>query len=156
LETNELNTFHTDITGSSFMDMLTWAGYGVGRGSSTAGLTQNISLPAFVNDYSGSSSVASWLQNDIQGLINSGAVRSPDANNVYMVYLPPGVNIQAPFGKLSNDATNGFAGYHWDFHGRDAVGKPIDIHYAVIVSATSGPNFADITLTASHELAEAV
>jgi hypothetical protein len=138
------------------MDMLTNAGYNVGRGTSTAGAVDNISLSKTtgVTD--------SQIRSDIQAMIDAGQAQAPGANNLYVVYVEPGVVIHTSFG-ASNTA---FLGYHGAFAGHTASGAAADIHYAVI-AYPGAPNFSaasqgfasnldDLTAVSSHEIAEGV
>src|SRR3954464_11215920 len=43
-QTATLNNFLTDVTGGAYMDALTRAGYGVGRGTASAGVVDNVAL----------------------------------------------------------------------------------------------------------------
>jgi hypothetical protein len=146
--------FLATIVNSPYMDMLTNAGYGVARGTASAGADDNLTLNSAISD--------GQIRSDLQAEIDSGAVQAPDANRLYVVYVEPGVSVQ--LGTASS--TNSFLGYHAAFGGTTSTGAPIDIHYAV-VPAPGTPNptpgsqgfssaFNDITSVTSHELAEAV
>ena len=138
------------------MDMLTNAGYNVGRGSSSTGAVDNVAL----NKTTGITDAQ--VQSEIQSLINSGALQAPDSNRLYVINVEPGVVVHNGSG-ASNTA---FLGYHGAFAGKTASGAAVDIHYAVIpapgapnfTSASQGfsSNFDEITSVTSHELAEAV
>ena len=152
----QLDQFVSTLVSGSYMDMLTNAGYNVGRGTSTAGAIDNLTL-------SKTSGVTdSQIQADIQSMISAGQVQAPTADNLYIVYVEPGVVIKTSFG-ASNTA---FLGYHGAFAGHTAGGAAADIHYAVIAypgapnfSATSqgfASNLDDLTAVSSHEVAEAV
>ena len=152
----QLDQFVTTVVQSPYMDLLTNAGYNVGRGTAAAGAVDNITL-------SKTSGVTdAQIQGDIQAMINAGQAQAPDANNLCIVYVEPGVVIKTSFG-ASNTA---FLGYHGAFAGHTASGTPEDIHYAVI-AYPGAPNFSsasqgftsdlnDLTAVTSHELAEAV
>src|SRR5262245_57579699 len=43
-----LNAFLQNLPSSNYMDMLTWAGYGVNRGSALAPVFDNVSVPATI------------------------------------------------------------------------------------------------------------
>jgi hypothetical protein len=152
----QLEQFNSTVVQSSYMDMLTNAGYGVGRGTSVAGAVDNITL----NKTTGITDAQ--IQSDIQAMINAGQLHAPDANGLYIVYVEPGVVIKTSFG-ASNTA---FLGYHGAFAGHTAAGMAADIHYAVI-AYPGAPNFSsssqgfssnlnELTAVTSHELAEAV
>jgi hypothetical protein len=152
----QLDQFTSSVVNSSFMDMLGNAGYNVGRGTSTAGVVDNITLSktTAVTD--------AQIQGRIQALINSGQLRAPDANRVYVTYVEPGVLVQ--YGGSSSNAS--FLGYHSAFAGKTASGAAIDVHY-IVVAYPGSPNFAasasgfttdlnQLTTVTSHELAETV
>ena len=154
--TASIDTFVGYLVQSPYMDMLTQAGYNVGRGTSTAGkeLNVNINKATGITD--------AQIQSDLQSAISAGQLSSPDANRLYVVYVEPSVLIKLG---TSNSST-GFLGYHGAFAGKDATGKPADIRYAVVAYPGS-PNpsaasqgfasaFNQLTSVTSHELAEAV
>ncbi len=152
----QLDQFVSTIVQSPYMDMLTNAGYNVGRGTSTAGAIDNLAL----NKTSGITD--SQIRADLQAMITAGQVQAPGANNLYVIYVEPGVVINTSFG-ASNTA---FLGYHGAFAGHTASGAAADIHYAII-AYPGAPNFSassqgfasnldDLTAVSSHEIAEAV
>ena len=154
--TANIDKFVGYLVQSPYMDMLTQAGYNVGRGTSTAGkeLNVNIDKTTGITD--------AQIQTDLQSAISSGQLSGPDANRLYIVYVEPSVLI-----KLGTDnSKTGFLGYHGAFAGQDATGKSVDIRYAVVAYPGS-PNpsaasqgfantFNQLTSVTSHELAEAV
>ena len=155
-QTGQLDQFLNTLVTGQYMDMLTNAGYGVGRGASSAGAIDNISI----SKTSGITDAA--IQQDIQSMISAGQLKAPDANNLYVVYVEQGVVIHS--GTDSSATT--FLGYHGAFAGQTATGTPEDIHYAVI-AYPGGPNpsptsqgftsaFNEMTSVSSHEVAEAV
>src|SRR5262245_1835400 len=143
------------LVNSPYMDMLTAAGYNVGRGSASAG--QNLNLP--INKTTGITDAQ--IQSDLQAAINSGKLATPDANRLYVVFVEPGVAI-----KLGSESSQrDFLGYHGAFAGRTAAGKAADIRYAVIAypgapnPSAGSQGFAtamdQMTSVSSHEIAEA-
>jgi hypothetical protein len=156
------------IVNSSFMDMLTNAGYGVGRGSASGGQIERVFLPStsFLQD----STIRTWIQDNI----NAGVLQQPDANTLYVCFVEPNIAVQTDFGD-SNGFTQeevkgcpSFAGYHTAFAGTNSAGQASDIRYTVITygggSTVGGrPNFSvpwlspiqQDTLVSSHEIAEA-
>lgn len=158
LQTQEtqINQYLATIVNSSYMDMLTNAGYNVGRGTSAAGATDNLTL----NTTTGITDAQ--IQADLQSMITAGKVQAADANRLYVVYVEPGVVVH-----LGSDASNTtFLGYHGAFAGKNAAGQAIDIHY-VVMPYPGAPNFSpasqgfsslfnELTAVTSHELAEAV
>jgi len=87
------------------------------------------------------------VEAEIRDAIDGGHVRKPDENTVYFVFTPPKATLDSPSG---TDPEIDFSGYHQ----YAAAGTPFA--YAVIRydDRQSGP--ALMTMTASHELAEAV
>jgi hypothetical protein len=154
-QTARFEAFNRFLPQSSYMDLLTQLGYGVGRGSTSAGTIDTVTLNK--NYYLTDSNI----RYEIQRFINAGNLQQPDANRLYVVYVEPGVAILNDHDGNSTSVRN-FAGYHAAFAGRTAGGYAADIHYAVIAYASS-PNgtypglsaFSTMTLTASHEIAEA-
>jgi hypothetical protein len=155
-QTGQVDTYLATLVNSPYMDMMTNAGYNVGRGTASAGSVDNIAL----NKTTGITDAQ--IQADIQAMITAGKLQAPDANRLYVVYVEPGVVVH-----LGSDASNTtFLGYHGAFAGKNASGTAIDIHYAVIpypgapnFSASSqgfASNFDEMTAVTSHELAEAV
>ena len=138
------------------MDMLTNAGYRVGRGTSSTGAIDNISL----SKTSGITDAS--IRSDIQAMINSNQLQTPDANRLYVVYVEPGVVVY----NGSTSSVNTFLGYHGAFGGKTATGAAADIHYAVLPypggvnPSPSSQGFAsafdELTTVVSHEVAEAV
>src|SRR5262249_39609976 len=138
-----------------YFDALTQAGYGVGRGTATAGATLPVSVNKsyYLTD--------AQIQQDLQSAISSGKVQPPDPNRLYVVYVEPGVAVKAADGSTS---IRNFLGYHGAFAGKDASGRPVDVRYAVMpypggynpTAASQGfaSNFAALTAVSSHEIAE--
>ncbi len=153
LKTQEaaLDAYLADIVQSPYMDMLTNAGYGVGRGSSTAGVVDDVAISKSINLSDTS------IRNYLKSLISSGTVAPADANRLYVVYVEPGVVVS--FG--GSTSQNTFLGYHGAF---SANGK--DVRY-VVLPYPGSPNpspgshgianvLDELTMVTSHELAEAV
>ncbi len=147
------------IVHSSYMDMLTNAGYGVGRGTDSAGeisLT-NVNKSQWLMD--------SQIRGNLQSMISAGNLTTPDANRLFIVYVEPGVAIMNDHDHNSTSQQS-FRGYHGAFAGHDRFGRGADIHYAVIAypggfnptanSQGFRTNFDQLTCVTSHELAEAV
>jgi len=155
-QTGQLDQFVKTIVNSPYMDGLTQAGYGVGRGTSSGGILVNVGInkSVYLTD--------AQIQSDLQSLVQHGQVQAPNANRLYIVYVEPGVAIQDG----SSTSIKDFDGYHSSFVGKTAAGLSTDIRYAVIAypgspNVSSGSqgfstNFAQMTSVTSHELAEAV
>lgn len=145
------------LVNSPYMDMLTQAGYGVGRGTASPGdvFAINVNKKRFLTD--------ARIQRDIQAEITGGGLMAPDANRVYIVFVEPGVKIRD--NQDGTTSVHDFLGYHGAFAGRDKSGNPIDLHYAVIASPGGangssasqgfGTDLDQLTSVSSHEVAEA-
>ena len=155
-QTAQFDTYLNTLVSGQYMDMLTNAGYGVGRGTSTTGSIDNISL----SKTSGITDAS--IQSDIQAMITSHQLQAPDANRLYVVFVEPGVVVYDG----SSSSTNTFLGYHGAFGGKTASGAAADIHYAVLPypgGVNPSPSsqgfssaFDELTAVTSHEVAEAV
>jgi hypothetical protein len=154
-QTAQFENFNRFLPQSSYMDLLTQLGYGVGRGSTSPGTIDRVVLNKYyyLTD--------STIRGEIQRFINAGYLQRPDANRLYVVYVEPGVAIMNDHDNNSTSIRD-FYGYHGAFAGHTAGGYWADIHYAVI-AYSGGHNakyagltpFGSMTLTASHEIAEA-
>jgi hypothetical protein len=147
-----LEGFLHKIVDSTYMDALSNAGYGVGRGSSSGGIISLASLAG------GSTLTDSTLRSWLGSYAASGALQSPDANRLYVCFAEPNIIVQAWDGSTS---TSGFRGYHGAFWNSSTNST---IHYAIIAYprgwvGNGGVSFLSdldsITKTASHEIAEA-
>jgi hypothetical protein len=153
-----LDQFLGNIVQSSYMDMLSNAGYGVGRGSATPGVVVSAYPGLFLSD--------SQIQTALEQQIWNGGVKRPDSNTLYVVFVEDNVVVQA----FGTNSQTGFNGYHGAFQGFvPTSGWPgfalQDLHYAVIPypggwvgngRTYSLSDFDSQTLAASHEIAEAV
>jgi hypothetical protein len=154
-QTAQFEAFNRFLPQSSYMDLLTQLGYGVGRGSTSPGMIDRLVVNKnyYLTD--------STIRGEIQRFINARYLQQPDANRLYVVYVEPGVAIMDDHDGNAT-STKDFAGYHSAFAGRTSAGYAADVHYAVIAYAggynTVFPGltpFGTMTLTASHEIAEA-
>jgi hypothetical protein len=155
-QANFLEGFLNNIVHSSYMDMLTNAGYGVGRGSFNPGTIAlaNINKNFFLTD--------GMIRNELQRDIFYGSLISPDANRLYVVFVEDNVAVMNPEGENS---IRDFLGYHTAFAGYDAFGRFADIRYAIIPyhggwmgnAQVEGLSTVDsMTEAASHEITEAM
>jgi hypothetical protein len=135
--------------------MLNKDGYGVGRGSFDSGRISlaNINKSYYLTD--------NQLRGILQVYISNGTLKAPDPNRLYVIFVEDNVAVS----NGSGSSRSAFLGYHGAFAGVDSQGHAADIHYAVIpypggsvgngtVSWESA--LGQMTLVASHELAEAV
>jgi hypothetical protein len=149
-----LEGFLKSTVSGSFMDALNGAGYGVGRGSASQGIIDSVTFnkSLYLTDAA--------IQNTLQTEISHGWLQAPNSNRLYVVFVEDNVAVMNSQGQTS---INGFFGYHTAFLGTDASGHAADVHYAVI-AYPGGPNGVNgnlstidgMTVTASHEIAEAV
>jgi hypothetical protein len=142
----EVSGFLNFITNSSYMDMLTRAGYGVGRGGFSGAMIDPLPLSGVVSD--------DTIRAELQRLVNAGSIPPPDGNRLYFVYVEPGVLVTAGG---QNSATD-FLAYHDSFPATSGI----PINYAV-VPHPDGPTglfyatpFQQQSEVSSHELAEGV
>jgi hypothetical protein len=146
--TASLDTYLTHLVNSSYMDMLSAAGYGVGRGRFTGSVVDPVNLSGVVNDAD--------IQSTLELLINNGTLPVPNANTLYFVYIAPGHQIDVT-------RKDGWAGYHTTFTGQSGSVAGIAIPYAVLpypggVNTINSdlPVFDNLTEVSSHEMAESV
>jgi hypothetical protein len=148
-QTGAIDGYMDSITNSTYLDMLTQAGYRVGRGQTSNGYIFNWNVVGSIDD--------SQIQKDLESAIYYGQTPAPDANRLYFVFTPPNVEVTAG----SENSHSSFAGYHsWFFDPFDGQ----EIHYAVIPypgginyqNSNLGNPIDQITDVSSHELAEAV
>jgi hypothetical protein len=151
-QTATVNSFLTTLTGGAYMDALTNAGYGVGRGTATAGAVDPKALSA------GSTISDASIQATLKADIASGLLKSTDANRLYIVYVEP--NVAVNLGAGQGTTQQGILGYHGAFAGANGA----TIRYAVVAypggtahNTSQGTSAIDqLTSVTSHELAEGV
>jgi hypothetical protein len=150
-----LNSFVNYVVQSPFLEALTRAGYGVGQGTATTGVTDPANLS------SGTKITDATIQKEVQSLISAGTVASPDTNRLYVLFVQPNVVVSLGRGLTSQ---TGLLGYHGAFAGHTTTGQAADIHYAVIAypggavrnGSLSASPVDDMTAVASHEIAESI
>jgi hypothetical protein len=144
------------IVNSSYMDALSNAGYGVGRGSVAPSMIDP-SVPLghytsggwFVND--------STLRNTLAGDILGNALQQPDANTLYVCFVEPNVAVERTTG-----TSTGFVGYHDSFSSRkfSSPVRYVVVTYPGGATRNAGVPFLSaldsMTATASREIADAV
>ena len=157
-QTGALEGFLGNIVNSPYMDMLTNAGYNVGRGHADPGriVYANPDKTQWLTD--------SKIQADLLAEINSpgSGFQQPDGNRLYVIFIEPNVAVMNDHYKNQTSQTD-FFGYHANFTGR--VGNTNqNIRYAVIdnpggwynLSVSWLSQFETLTEVTSHEIAEAV
>jgi hypothetical protein len=136
----QLQGFLNYVTNSPYMDMLTAAGYAVGRGSTSPGVTAGYTFDKtrYLTDAA--------IQADLQALVYYRYLPANDANRLYVLFVEPGVAVWA------GDHT---LGYHSAVNGMAyaVVPYPGGINFTEASGLTA---FANLTAVTSHELAEAV
>lgn len=155
-QTHTLNSYLSDLTGGAYVDALSNAGYGVGRGTASPGAVDKTAYGV------GTTITDASIQARIQTDVKNGLLQAPDANRLYVVYVEP--NVAVNLGAGQGTTRQGILGYHGAFAGHDASGKPVTIHYAVVAypggtahnSSMGVAPIDQLTAVASHELAEAV
>lgn len=145
-QTAKINQFFTDIVKSPLIDQLVEynvTGQTIEHGTFIGSKTLNSpALKKIVTD--------TTIQNNLQKWIAAGTVPQQTQNRLYFIFTPSGTVV-----KLGKDAScQVFCGYH------DHINK--QVFYAVIpypdcAGCTGGlPAFDSMTVTASHELCEAI
>jgi hypothetical protein len=151
-----LDGFLNSLVTGPYMDMLTTAGYRVGRGSATPGATDPIRIDRTVM------LTDADIQVDLQLAISAHLVLPPDPNRLYVVYIQDNVPVGTADGSISR---TDFLGYHGAFAGHDAASHPADVRYVVIPYPGGGINnlivpglstLQSMTEVSSHEVAEGV
>jgi hypothetical protein len=149
-----LDAFLKDLTGGPYLQALARAGYNVGPGSAVAGAVDNTALAV------GSTISDAFIRARLQADVNSGLLRAPNANTLYVVYVEPDVAVNLGLGQGTTQ--QGILGYHTAF----VSNKGAPIRYAVVVSPGGAARNSilpeataaidQLTAVTSHELAEAV
>src|SRR6478736_286821 len=85
-----LDSYVSYLANSPYMDMLTNAGYNVGRGTSSPGATLNFTL----NKTTTGGITDQQIQADIQSGITAKQLQAPTTNRLYVVYVEPGVVVK--------------------------------------------------------------
>jgi hypothetical protein len=148
-QANYFEGFLNSIVHSSYMDALTNAGYGVGRGSFTPGKISYASLASGSTLDDGT--IRSWLDY----YVGHGVLQAADANTLYVCFVEPNVLVRQGDGSTST----GFRGYHTAFYGSSGLVRYAVIAYPGGATGNSGVSFLSsvnsMTKSASHEIAEA-
>ena len=88
------------------------------------------------------SQLAPWIESQV----SAGALPNPDANSLFVLYLPPGLDVTDREGVTT---CAGSGGYH------DVTGGSYLAAYAVVAQC-AGNTMDDLTFAASHETIEAI
>jgi hypothetical protein len=142
----QLQNYLSTLVNSSYMDMLYYAGYGVGRGRADSGYIANYNLAKnnpYVYLYDSS------IRSNLLSLIGNGSLAPNDANRLYMVFVEPGVPVWSGGHTL---------GYHSfiPYYAGNAYYAVIPYPGGVNANISNFWPYYGITAVASHELAEGV
>lgn len=126
-----------------------WEEYGAGKPTFTGSTVTKLAIqPKAVTDR--------LVQRVVEDAIKRGAVGSNGKDNVYTVFLPPGVELLAPDGTSSK---MGMGGYHYSFTTQSGE----KIYYAAVAYSEGGNGIdftgdplKNISIAATHEWFEAV
>src|SRR6267143_4374103 len=96
-QTHTLDGFLKNLVGGPYMDMLSAAGYNVGRGTADLGKIAPLALDkrAALSDHA--------IQQDVQSLIANGTLKPPDANRLYIVFVEDNVLVRTEDGLISRN-----------------------------------------------------
>jgi hypothetical protein len=151
----EIHCFFTAAVQSPYIDWLSeydTPTQTIGRGSILADVTITPSQTGQnLNDGN--------IQTELSNQIDKGVLPAPDANTIYMIYFPSGINLTDPSGLQSCVPGNGFCAYHYSYSHN---GQPV--RYGVFPDYGTGPcnacsslgTVGTATVASSHELMEAV
>jgi hypothetical protein len=113
--------------------------YQIGSGSFAGTLTDSQQPPARLQD--------ALIQAEIRAQAAAGHLPKPDPNTIYFVFTPPGVEV---FDRYGDNSVRDFYSYH------DYASGSNGFPYAVVAYDDSLDDPGQMTIYASHELAEAI
>ncbi len=149
----KLKPFYQSILGSDYMDVLAQYKTDIPAMDGRKGTGQTIGRGRFIGQATiepknqATTLADDMIQKELSLQIAKGALPSPDANTLYMIYFPQGITIKGPGG--SGDSCQTFDAYH---NGFKALGGAI--FYGVMPDCEE--NFASVSVASSHEMIEAV
>jgi hypothetical protein len=170
-----LDGFLSNVVNSSYMDMLSRAGYGAGRGSAAPGsVLTTIAYPPWYQPRPLDKSkpvTDDQIFSALVNQVNGGWLQKPDNNTLYVVYVEDNVAVQN-----GSATSSGFQGYHgarvgFVYQARSpwnpwpTLPFPVTIRYAVVpypggtVGNSSRPGLSDLdnlTRATAQEIADAV
>lgn len=119
-----LEGFLNTVVQDSYLDTLTKAGYGVGRGSASPGklLSGGLGHTHAVTDRQ--------IQQALRGAIQKGRLQAPDDNRLYVVYIQPRTGVR-PI-EHGGETVGIFGYYHSTFRDKARGGHRTAIYYAVV------------------------
>lgn len=156
--------FYSSVLNSDYMDWLKIYNTNITAQNGQAGTNQTIGRGSFVQTIQISPSITSGtvtdaqIQAELQKQIDAQVIPAPTADSLFMIHFPKGITITLEDGSSSCSA---FCAYHEGFKAKD--GSPV--FYSVIpdldsaacsFGCGSGSSIDRITVSASHELIEAI
>src|SRR5438270_4181639 len=96
-QTGQIEGYERYLVNSPYMDMLTNAGYNVGRGSLTQGkiYLANINKGYYLDD--------TTIHNNLLALIRNGSLQPNNGNRLYVIFVEPGVAVSVNGEKSTRD-----------------------------------------------------
>jgi len=148
---SQLASFYGTLVNSPYVDWL----------SEYDTPTQNIGRGSFQSSYVDTNAPTDsqlsddQIQQELAQLIDSGALPAPDANTLFMVHFPAGVDISMS----GSQSCQQFCAYHSSFtHGSGSVYYGVMPDFSGACASCGGEQtvFNSTTVVASHEVAEAM
>ncbi len=153
---SNIGPFYQNILDSGYMDRLAQYSTNIPAMDGRPGTGQTIGRGSFIGEVvispqnQESNLTDGMIQKELEFQISSGVLPTPDADTLYMIYLPVGVSVSLPDSSRSCWGKKAFGGYHEGF--KSSAGT--SIFYGVIPACSS--NFETITAVSSHETIEAI
>ncbi len=159
---SQIGPYFSDILDSTYMDWLSEYDTNVPAVDGRPGTNQSIGRGSFAGSVTIAPANAAtnltdaMIQTELDAQIASGKLAKPDANTLYMIFFPAGVNISIGSGSTGGGSCSDFCAYHEGFKSpRDGS----SIYYGVMPSCGGfgcGSGFDGLAASTSHELIEAV
>ncbi len=159
---SQIGPFFSNILDSTYMDWLSEYDTNIKAVDGRQGTNQTIGRGTYagaitITPANTSSNLAdSDIQAELDAQIAAGKLPKADANTLYMVFFPSGVNISLGSGSDGGDSCSAFCAYHEGFKSpRDGS----SIFYGVMPSCGGfgcGSGFDGLSATTSHETIEAI
>lgn len=167
----QFNAFLSDLAGNGYLPKLvgefsvsTPTAYTIGNGTLDAKIDKDVPITA--GNYTPKAGGATYqavtdaqIQTIIQNEISAGRTAAPNANNLYVVFAPPGDVVNSPG---LGDSTSAFVAYHSSF-----TDSSSNVDAYAVIPYSASPNstgwitgnqittFQAMTQPISHEIAEA-
>ncbi|MBX7101051.1 MAG: hypothetical protein K1X89_25265 [Myxococcaceae bacterium] len=141
-----LETFSRDIVTSAWWAQVTAEYCGPNGCIGPGAFDGTVTLPP----------ATSYSEDDVRALIAADlanpAVREPDAQSNYLLFIPAGATFTQPFGAPS---CSGYHAYHYFLTLQSRAGAPVRVPYSVMLRCSDSSTLRTQTFLASHELVEA-